>query len=172
MSARDLEQIRTDQGESLLELSRKKPVLMVFLRHLGCTFCREALRDLSAYQKDSRGEKSEIVLVHMERAEIAESVFTNYGLAGCKHITDQQQVLYQKFGLSRGSFSQLFGFRTMVRGFQSGFSWDQLGGHQFGDAFQMPGIFVIYQGRIVSQYIHKKISDRPDYHNLIECCLS
>ena len=39
---------RTQQGSTLLELSKQAPVLLVFLRHTGCTFCREALADLAA----------------------------------------------------------------------------------------------------------------------------
>ena len=38
---------RTDKGASLGVLSLLSPVLVVFLRHPGCTFCREAVADLS-----------------------------------------------------------------------------------------------------------------------------
>ena len=37
----------TSTGASLAELSRQQPILVVFLRHAGCTFCREALADLA-----------------------------------------------------------------------------------------------------------------------------
>jgi hypothetical protein len=39
---------KTNYGVTLNELSRISPVLLVFLRHAGCTFCREALADLAA----------------------------------------------------------------------------------------------------------------------------
>lgn len=166
----DLDRIKTNQGQSLLELSQIKPVLLVFLRHLGCTFCREALKDISEHQQKWGNDAQRIVLVHMERSEVAEPYFAKYGLENCLHIEDVSQELYRSFGLTRGSFTQLFGFKTMVRGFQAGVSLDQLGGSSFGDAFQMPGIFVIHEGKIVSEYIHKTISDRPDYGQLLECC--
>ncbi|MFN8816592.1 MAG: hypothetical protein ACK5ZV_07645, partial [bacterium] len=38
----------TSGGQSVAELSMRSPVLMVFLRHFGCTFCREALADVRA----------------------------------------------------------------------------------------------------------------------------
>ncbi|MCB0669194.1 MAG: redoxin domain-containing protein [Saprospiraceae bacterium] len=172
LTSQDLNEIRTNQGKSLLEISRSKPVLLVFLRHLGCTFCREALRDISDYCEKWGEDAQEIVLVHMEDAAVAEPFFSKYGLEGCQHITDKSQVLYRRFGLAKGSFSQLFGFKTMVRGFKAGVSMDQFGGGTFGDAFQMPGIFVIHKGEVVTQYIHKTISDRPDYRKLLNCCVT
>ena len=45
---------RTDQGSTVETLSRQRPVLLVFLRHAGCTFCREALADLAAQRRDVR----------------------------------------------------------------------------------------------------------------------
>ena len=46
-----------------------------------------------------------------------------------------------------------------------GYSIDQI-----GDSFQMPGIFVLKEGKIVHSYIHKTISDKPDYDTMIEAC--
>ncbi|MFG0276220.1 MAG: hypothetical protein ACF8QF_14315, partial [Phycisphaerales bacterium] len=55
----------TNTGESLADLSHVRPTLVVFLRHSGCTFCREAMSDLrrqrGAIEKDGVG----IVLVTM-----------------------------------------------------------------------------------------------------------
>ena len=42
-----LEEAQTTSGGSLAELSNRQPVLLVLLRHSGCTFCREALADLA-----------------------------------------------------------------------------------------------------------------------------
>ena len=36
----------TRGGINILRLSHQQPVMLVFLRHFGCTFCREAMRDL------------------------------------------------------------------------------------------------------------------------------
>jgi len=44
----------TQSGERLVELSEMSPVLLVFLRHAGCTFCREALADF-AYVEGAAG---------------------------------------------------------------------------------------------------------------------
>lgn len=171
ISSQELDSIFTNAGKSLYRLSVESPVMLVFLRHLGCVFCREALKDISAYRKAMEETRQKIVLVHMESNHVAIPFFTKYNLEGCLRIEDPTQKLYQQFGLVRGSFSQLFGFKTMVRGFQTGISLDQFGGATFGDAFQMPGIFVIHKGRIAAEYVHKNVSDRPNYLELLECCL-
>jgi hypothetical protein len=107
----------------------------------------------------------------MESSKVAEGFFDKFDLHGCQHVEDMGQQLYRRFGLTKGSFSQLFGFKTMVRGFEAGISMNQFGGQPFGDAFQMPGIFVIHKGSIVSEYIHRNVSDRPDYQQLLDCCI-
>jgi hypothetical protein len=38
---------RTESGRTLLELVDERPVLLVFLRHFGCAFCRQAIDDVS-----------------------------------------------------------------------------------------------------------------------------
>src|SRR5260370_484740 len=56
---------RTSAGMTLDEVSRLSPVLLVFLRHRGCPFCREALADIAAQRKEIEKTGTQIVLVHM-----------------------------------------------------------------------------------------------------------
>jgi peroxiredoxin len=170
ISAKTLDEIVTNGGLSVLQLSKDKPVLLIFLRHLGCVFCREALKDIASLNRLLVQGDQEIVFVHMESNDIARPFFEKYNLKDCLHVEDTEQRLYQEFGLTRGTVSQLFGFKTMVRGFSAGISLDQFGGSNFGDAFQMPGIFVIHDGVVKAEYIHKTVSDRPNYAELLECC--
>ena len=39
--------VRAESGRTLLELVDAGPVLLVFLRHFGCSFCRQAIDDVS-----------------------------------------------------------------------------------------------------------------------------
>lgn len=50
---------------TLGSLTEQRPLLLVFLRHLGCTFCRQALADLKKYREDISGKGVHIGLVHM-----------------------------------------------------------------------------------------------------------
>ena len=40
--------IRTNRGQTLQEMSQERPLLLVFLRHRGCPFCRETLADFAS----------------------------------------------------------------------------------------------------------------------------
>lgn len=158
---------KTNMGLTLDELSRLSPVLLVFLRHMGCTFCREALSDLAARRKDIEREGARLVLVHMSEEEDAAPFFARYGLQDVQRISDPQRTLYRAFGLPRGRFGDVLGPKVWWRGFQAGL----LGGHGvgrlMGDGFQMPGVFLLFHGEIVRSYRHQSAADRPDYLALV-----
>ena len=161
----------TDSGESLFNLSMEKPVLLVFLRHFGCTFCREALADIANSRDEIEEMGIQIVFVHMTENEIANRYVNRYGLEGNAHISDPECRFYRAFGLLKGSFTQLFGLQSWIRGFKAGvLDGHGVGTHQLGDGFQMPGVFVISDGEIKESFIHKMASDRPDYMDLVKCC--
>ncbi|NND04917.1 MAG: redoxin domain-containing protein [Saprospiraceae bacterium] len=170
ITAGEIQQITTDNGTSVLDLSYDGPVMLVFLRHFGCIFCREAMKDIAVKRKQIEELGNTIVLVHMESNELAEDYFKKYNLQGVRHVHDPDCDLYRRFGLTKGSLGQLFGLRTMLRGFSAGISMKQFGGAPFGDAFQMPGLFVFNQGKLVSAFIHEQVSDRPDYVKILEHC--
>jgi len=162
------EEMKTNQGSTLRQLSDKKPILLVFLRHFGCTFCREALSDLSEVRSEIEERGVQLVFVHMTEAEVAERYFIRYELEGVQHISDPECVFYQQFGLVKGNFTQLFGLHSWIRGFNAGVMQMHGVGVQLGDGFQMPGIFVIHHSEIKGSFIHKLASDRPDYLRLLE----
>ncbi len=159
-------------GNNLYDYSQGQPVLLVFLRHFGCVFCKEAMRDLAAQKAKIENLGGEIVFVHMASNEIAEKYFKEFNLAGVKHISDPEKNHYQAFGLRKGSFTQLYGLSTWFRGFAPENKENKLEiSKSLGDATQMPGIFHILDGKILESYIHNVASDKPDYLHLIECCL-
>ncbi|MEM6771843.1 MAG: redoxin domain-containing protein, partial [Bacteroidota bacterium] len=110
----------TLNGVNVAELSHQQPVLLVFLRHFGCTFCREALKDLADRSQQIEGYGSKLVLVHMSDEQTAERYFSKYGLSGVAQVADPHCRFYQAFGLTKGTARQLFGLQSWIRGFQAG----------------------------------------------------
>ena len=163
-------QMMTNEGQSLVVLSRQQPVLLVFLRHFGCIFCREALSDIAKKRPQIEAMGTKIVFVHMTTNDIAERYFNRYQLDGATHISDPDCNFYTAFGLVKGNFTQLFGLQSWIRGFSAGVIAGHGVGPQLGDGFQMPGVFVIKDGEIKEGFVHKLASDRPDYEALVECC--
>lgn len=166
-----LQSTKTNAGNDLWSLSHNKPVLLVFLRHFGCIFCKEALNDLSKQRQEIDSKGVTLVFVHMADEETAATYFDEYGLSGMERIADPECHLYQSFGLLKGNFNQLYGLTVWLRGIETSvknrnpFSFKQI-----GDGLQMPGIFYLRNGKVLDQFVHSKISDRPDYQHMIDCC--
>ena len=171
-AAHPLTQMRTNTGRSIVDLSAEQPVMLVFLRHFGCTFCREALADLARRRESIEGAGTLLVFVHMSPNQVAERYFQRYHLSQAMHVSDPGCQYYRAFGLLKGNFRQLFGLQSWIRGFQAGVvEGHGVGTRQLGDGFQMPGVFVIHRGQIKESFIHKLASDRPDYLQLSRCCV-
>lgn len=166
------EDMHTNQGDTVLALSFSNPVLLVFLRHFGCTFCREALADIAKLRPSIETAGIQVVFVHMTTGASAEKYFHRYGLDNAVYVSDPDCLFYAKFGLMKGTFNQLFGLQSLIRGFETavvkghGMNFPQ----QLGDGFQMPGVFVIHEGEIKDAFVHKLSHDRPDYEQLVNNC--
>ena len=158
-------------GQSILDLSNEKYVFLVFLRHFGCVFCKEALVDLAQKQSIMSEKNIQLVFAHMGTNEIAKQYFNDFDILDPVHISDPEREFYYEFGLRKGSFSQLYGLKTWFRGFSPETKNYKLElSKHLGDSTQMPGIFLLSKGTIIQDYIHKHASDRPDYQALMECC--
>lgn len=165
--------MQTNTGKNVLDLSEDKTVFLVFLRHFGCVFCKEALADLAKKQVDMQNKDIQLVLVHMGSNATATTYFQNFDIQNPVHISDPEREFYYEFGLRKGSFSQLYGLRTWYRGFSAETKNYKLElAKHLGDSTQMPGIFLLRKGEIIEEYIHKHASDRPDYQRLMDCCMT
>jgi len=157
---------RTQYGLTLLAMSTQSPIMLVFLRHAGCTFCREALSDLSVGLAAIQATGTQVVLVHMAGEETVAPFLKRYGLDGLPRVSDPHRHLYRAFGLKRGNLMNLFGPKVLWRSIEAGI----LKGHGIGlpveDASQMPGIFIIFHGEILRGYQHQSAADRPNYLEL------
>jgi hypothetical protein len=78
-------------------------------------------------------------------------------------VSDPEARLYRAFQLNRGKLSQFLGPAVWWRGFQSFILNRHPVGKPIGDPAQMPGVFLIQNGRILRSYFHQTSADRPDY---------
>lgn len=163
----EFKNVTTNKGWKLEDMSHHWPVVIVFLRHFGCTFCREAMNDLAHLQHEFKKEGKALVLVHMSSDEEADQVLTEFGFDNVQHISDKDRKLYRYFGLRRGFFSQVFGLKTWVRGVHAGLFKGYGIGRLYGDGFQMPGVFLYHKGKVKKKFIHHSAADVPDYRQFI-----
>ncbi|MCF8243687.1 MAG: redoxin domain-containing protein [Saprospiraceae bacterium] len=168
-----LEEMLTNEDTSVYNLTFQSPVMLVFLRHFGCVFCKEALHDISLRRKTIEQSGIKIVFVHMADGSTAVEYFQEFKLAGATFVCDPTQQFYQAFGLQRGSFTQLYGLKTWIRGYkvkqELGYELEMA--KRLGDSTQMPGVFVLQNGMVRDKFIHRMASERPDYEQLMQCCV-
>lgn len=146
-------------GETLASASDRRPLVLVFLRHFGCTFTRQILRGLQDLEQQAIQQNASLVLVHMlQSGKEIDYLGNNSDIA---RIADPRCELYRAFGLGKGGLIELFGPQVWWRGMIAVFRGCGIG-HLAGDGLQMPGAFVFYQGKIVSSQPARTAADLPD----------
>jgi len=153
----------TNDGSNLAEISEESPILLVFLRHLGCAFCRETLGDIAERREFLRERNIRPVLVHMGKDADAMRVFRKYGLEDSLRVSDPSQNLYRAFGLGRANFWKMLNPIVWIRMFAAAVVRRHGAGPPIGDPMQMPGVFLVHRGRVIMDFRHRTIADRPDY---------
>jgi peroxiredoxin len=161
-----LDNMYTSSGESISALSYRSPVLVVFLRHTGCPFCREALSVINENKQRIEQRGTRIVLVTMNEPASLEPLLQQNNLRDVDYVADTDRMWYRMFGLKRGSLSQIAGLSLWWKFFsvvvlkRHGVGWTE------ADAFQLPGAFLVHKGRIVRQHFAMHAADHPDFVEL------
>ncbi len=161
---------RTEQGTLLQELADRGTILLIFLRHFGCSYCRQAIADVAALGPQLAEKQVQPVFVHLGSPERARPYFEYYGLGAVERISDPEATLYKAkcFELPRTHPLSHFFIWKVVR------TWLLGGVRKYGiglllreDSYQMPGVFVLRNRAIVSAFRFRTIADQPDYLGLI-----
>jgi len=160
--------MHTNAGKTVADISKEKQVLLIFLRHLSCLFCQEALKDIKNIEDDLKAKNTDVVFVHMADTEIANDVFQNYKLPAVQHISDKNKELYEQFALSKGDFRQLFGFKSFFGMGRAALKGNFGGVNPIGDPQQLPGVFVVNDSKVSNYFIYNSVGDYPNYLELIE----
>lgn len=137
--------------------------LLVFLRHFGCTFCRQMVSEIrNASSLNPKFPK--VIFVHQGSIDDGERFFTKFWPEATA-IADPDLNLYRAFRIERGSAMQLAGPQTLVSGLKG-----LLEGHgigiPMGDPFLMPGLFYVKGGAIVWNHVFRHAGDHPDFSKL------
>lgn len=154
------------EGQSLAEISFQSPLLLVFLRHFGCTFCRETVSEIAQLKKGSQWRGAKLAFVHMSSEARAREFLEAYGLGGEMSLSDPQQVVYRSFELGRASWRQVFEPRVLWRGFLQAVLRRHGVGRLEGDGFQLPGAVFVEAGKVKWRRIPKSLNETVDWRFL------
>jgi peroxiredoxin len=165
-----LAQFRTETGQTLIELLDQSPVLLIFLRHFGCSFCRQTLEDVSGIRHLIEAKGVRPVFVHLGSPERAKPYFDYYHLSDVERVSDPEASLYRNkvFALSRKSAFAHFLIPKVWKGWLKGALLKQGIGMIQEDGDQMPGIFYLRDRAIARSFRYKTIADEPNYLRLID----
>jgi peroxiredoxin len=163
----NLENITDQHGVLLDETIEGKPILFVFLRQLGCIFCRETLTVLQKEHKLVEKLGTKLVIVHISDDEDnVNSTFESFGLNHISRVRDIDLRLYNQFGLEKGETKQLFNIKTFLRMLDILIFKGITQGKTNGDVTQMPGAFLVVDGQVINAFKHETAADNPDYIRL------
>ena len=159
-----LERTRTESGKTLLQLVDSRPVLLVFLRHFGCTFCRQAIDDVSKIRPELTKRGVHVAFVHLGSPERAKPYFDYYKLSDVERVSNPDGSLYRDpvFALARVNLLHMIRPAVWI-GWLRGAIFKYRIGLLKEDIQQMPGVFFLKDRAIANLYRHHTIADRPDY---------
>lgn len=150
---------RLSDGRTLEEASRGRILVLVFLRHFGCTFTRQILRGMESLEREAARRGADLVLVHMLQSG-GETRYLS-GHDKVLRIADPRCELYRAFGLGKGSLLELFGPKVWWLGMLSIFNGCGVG-HLAGDGMQMPGVFLFRDGSVLAARRARTAAELPD----------
>jgi hypothetical protein len=167
-TARALVSIRTESGANLLTLAEQSPVLLVFLRHFGCSFCRKAISDVAELRAELEKRGVRPVFVHLGPADLARVYFDYYKIGDVERVCDPEAKIYQSaaFGLRKVNPWWHLVNPIVIFGWLKGTIFKHGIGKIEGDGSQMPGVFVLKGPKIVNRFVYKTIADQPKYLKL------
>ncbi len=160
---------QTESGRSLLDVVDQAPVLLIFLRHFGCSFCRQALDQVALIRHQIAARGAQPVFVHLGSPERAKPYFDYYQLSTVERVSNPDASLYQHsvFALARmNPYLNALSLKVW-KGWLSGALLKYGIGRIQEDGHQMPGVFFLKGRRIVRGFRYQSIADEPNYLKLI-----
>ncbi len=137
---------------TIAELSDDGSVLILLLRHLGCTFCRKSLAALGEQSELLKGHYHHIVIVTMSPIEEMLSIRTRYHLPSALLVSDPDRTIYRALEIPRGTAHQTLGWGVLREGLLSGLLFRHGIGTVRSDPFQLSGSAIIKHRSIVAIY--------------------
>ena len=158
----------------LSSLWARRPLLLAFTRHFGCTQCKEMLDELVNGREQIEMAGLDIAVI-MQGTPETSAVYARQYAPGLFCLADPERKAYQAYGLERGSLFQTFlnpkVWSAVSRSRKKGYAIEAPPAGQ--DAMQMSGTFIISKiGRIELPYYYDHIADHPPLDLLLSGVLS
>ena len=146
---------------------QKQPIVLVFVRHFGCTFCRQHIANLRKDYQQFQDAGAQVICVGMGISKVGRGFEILMDLKFPVLVTGETNAPYLEYGLGKGSLGQIFGIRSFVKALKATFQ-GHVGTSVQGDPYQMPGVFIIdTTGVLKYAHYYEDIGDTPENSELI-----
>jgi hypothetical protein len=147
---------------SLRDQISERPTLLVFLRHFGCIFCKEAVADLRAAAEGASGDYPDILFFTQGSPRESRAFLRDWP---ARAVSDPELSFYEGFGIRQASFLEALGpkvFKARSRAVAKGFE----NGPRSGDIWRMPGCLLVESDKIVWRFEPSHAADHPDFRTI------
>ncbi len=145
---------------------QEQPIVLLFIRHFGCLFCREQVAEWQSALSELKARGAELVVVGSGQPFHAKAFREEHNIS-FPLLVDPGLRAFAAAGLKRGFSSTLHprvllhGFRAFKNGFRQG--------AVKGDPWQQGGVFVIAPGdRMLYQHISREAGDHSSPSRALE----
>lgn len=139
----------------LHSLAEERPVALVFLRHLGCVFCRQMVSAL----RDGIPDENVAFVTMSEPALTAR--FHRWMRSPHTFLADPERRLYETFGVPRTTAGRFFSAQVVRRALEA-YRQGHRNSLTFDDQLQLSGTYVMNRaGTILASFVAEDISDSP-----------
>ncbi len=159
-------------SESLSPRWRDGPLVITFMRHFGCTFCREHLEHLKCSYEEIRAAGGDVVAVFQYGAQ-ATADFRLTRQLPFECVGDPLRAGYAALDVRRGRPLELFGWGVIKRVIPAVRTAGGTYRPQGADVTQLPGTFVVApSGRLVLSHYSRNAADNPSMERVLEAVRS
>lgn len=140
-----------------------RPTLIVFLRHLGCIFCRELVGDV---EREATRTPGFPIPLYVVQADVGgwTRVFSRRHPAA-RAVCDVDAALFRAFGVERGGVREMFGAPVVACGVRAA-AKGHVVGRPVGDVRTLPTLVLVRDGRVVAEHRGRHAGDHPDLARL------
>ena len=150
-----------DGDVELRERWERGPLVVMFMRHFGCAFCREHLNEMGRAFDDFQDAGADVVAVFQYDAQSTQK-FCDGRKVPFDCLGDPERTAYAEVSLGRGSAMQIVNPKVALRGLGAARHGAFAGLPRGGDVAQLPGTFVVDRdGRVVLAHYSASSADNP-----------
>ena len=163
--------LKLDTSAGRIELKdrwREGTLVVMFMRHFGCPFCREHLMRMGRALPAFEAEGAQLVAIFQYGAEATEAFCESRGVPfDC--LADPLREAYGEVSLGRGKRNQLLNWRVAKAWVRNAASGNVSSGAKGGDYAQMPGTFVVdSEGYLKLAHYNASSEDNPSVERVLE----